>query len=76
MKKILGKKDEKTGNVSQFGGYIRKGNQDCGSMATKYKGSQKKKKWKINLRNLLMAVLIIILGYYDYTVTPIRKDHQ
>ena len=59
--KRLGQKDENTGHVGQFADIVRKGNQDYETWQRNTKECQKKKKWKsiINLRNLLMAVLII-----------------
>ena len=72
----MGKKDENTGHVGQFADIVRKGNQDYETWQRNTKGMSEEEKWKsiINLRNLLMAVLIIILAIMTILkVNSIRK---
>ena len=77
--KDLGKKDEKTGNVSQFADIARKGNQDYEAWQRNTKGmSEEEKVEEYNkFKKSLNGSADNNTGYYDYTQSQFYpKDHQ
>lgn len=77
--KDLSKKDEKTGNVSQFADIERKGNQDYEAWQRNTKGmSEEEKVEEYNkFKKSLNGSADNNTGYYDYTQSQFYpKDHQ